>query len=202
MANLSFLKKPAPSRLPYRPFYGLLGVGLGCLGFGLSGCKADNRFPSLAARPLEQQVTRIHIAEDAPPQTVNLPDDPEFNGQLDKILETAEKGHRLFEKQANQLSAQIAKLHFSCKAADNQCLSAKSQNESWITAQQNLTSLASSGRDPLLNALMQLEEKRVSLLQHTPPISGQRLNEISDRLQDMDKAEKEKVTELGETLQN
>ncbi|WP_252507261.1 hypothetical protein [Zymomonas mobilis] len=49
---------------------------------------------------------------------------------------------------------------------------------------------------------MQLEEKRVSLLQHAPPISGQRLNEISDRLQDMDKAEKEKVTELGETLQN
>lgn len=202
MANLFSLKKSDSCRLPYRPFYGLLGVGLGCLGFGLSGCKADNRFPSLAARPLEQQVTRIHINEEAHPQTTHLPDDPEFNAQLEKILETAEKGHQLFEKQASQLSSQIAKLHFSCKTADNQCLSAKSRNEGWITAQQNLTSLASSARDPLLNAVMQIEEKRVSLLQHNPPISGKRLDEISDKLQDIDKAEKEKVTQLGETLQN
>ncbi|MFT8737078.1 MAG: hypothetical protein ABF760_06405 [Zymomonas mobilis] len=185
-----------------RPFYGLLGIGCCCLGFALSGCKADKRFPSLEPRPLERQAIQTHIIEDVQPQTVNLPDDPEFNAQLEKILNTAENGHALFGKQANQLSTQIAKLHFSCKASDTQCLIAKSQNENWIAAQQSLTSLASTGRDPMLNALMQLEEKRVTLLQHNPPISGKKLDEISDKLQNMDKEEKEKVTQLGERLQN
>ncbi|AEI38133.1 MAG: hypothetical protein ABF461_03190 [Zymomonas mobilis subsp. pomaceae] len=169
----------------------------------LSGCTPDKRFPSLNSRPIEHEALPTRIIENKPLPTAILPPDANFDNRVEKILTTAETAHQDFEKQAQKLRGQIEKLRVSlCKQDSVSCLVAKSQNENWIIAEQNLTSLASSGRDPLLSAINTLEEARAALIQHKPPINPQKLNQVSDRLQELDNAEKETITRLGQQLHN
>ena len=105
----------------------------------LSGCVAQDGFPSLALRPAESEV----VAEEPVHPPVEVASDAALRGRISELQRQAAEGNRAFDEALGGTEAAVS-------------AAGPAESESWIEAQQALSRLENT-RAPTMRALSDLD---------------------------------------------